>query len=186
MRVRVKGEKGRGYKAVSAEEDAAKQEVAREASPASLIKKRMGKQIIHVDIVDAETEEVLTISVYRLQPGEIYMIEETIFTPKLLAEIQTNAGLSPDEAIDLTQETLGLEYRHEAIETWKRRTVELVYAALVDEELKDKAFLAEMPADVLRTLSNVALGRYTEANSVTRFPELDSAAEESGQGAGEL
>ena len=186
MRMRVKGEKGRGYKVVSPEEDAAQAEVAREASPASLIKQRMGKEIIHVDIVDAETDEVLTLSVYRLQPGEIYMIDETIFTPALHEQIQGRKELTSDEAMDLTQETLGLEYRYQAIQKWKQRTIDIVYAALVDEELKDKAFLAEMPSDVLKTLCDVAVGRYTEANSVTRFPELDTAAGESESGAVEL
>lgn len=173
MRIRVKGQRGHGYEMQASDEDiAAKKEIETEASPASLIKKRLGKQIIHVEFVDADTEEVLVISVYRLQPGEIYMIDETIFTPALHAQMQTNEALTPEAAIDLTQEALGLKYRYEAIEKWKARTIDIVYAALVDEELKDKAFLATCDADVLRTLCNAALGRYTEANSVTRFPEV--------------
>ena len=180
MRIRVKGQKDGGYQVVSDDEDiAAQAELTAEASPASLIKQRLGKQIIHVDIVDAERDdEVLTISVYRLQPGEIYLIDETIFTPELHEQIQGAGKLTPDAAIDLTQETLGLKYRHEAIAKWKARTIDIVYAALVDEDLKDKSFLAEMPSDVLRMLCNVAVGRYTEANSVTRFPEQDTSAGE--------
>lgn len=180
MRVRVKGEKGAGYEVISDDEDiAAQQEIAAEASPASLIKKRLGKQIVHVDIVDAETDEVLTVSVYRLQPGEIYMIEETIFTPKLLAQIHGSQGeLSPDAAIDLTQKTLALDSRHEAIEKWKQRTIDIVYAALVDEDLKDKAWLSECDSALLRALCNVAVGRYTEPNSVTRFPRVDTSSGE--------
>lgn len=179
MRVRVKGEKGQGYKVVSEDEDiAAKQEIAAEASPASLIKKRLGKQIVHVDIIDAETDEVLTLSVYRLQPGEIYMIEETIFTPKLLSQIHGSGELSSDAAIDLTQETLALEYRHEAMAKWKQRTIDIVYAALVDEELKDKAWLSECDSALLRALCDVAVGRVTEPNSVTRFPRVDSPSGE--------
>ena len=160
-----------------ADEREAQEIIEREDSPIELIKERLGKEIVHVTIERPDGNRYV-ISVYRLYPAELLMLNENVFSPALNRAIHESGAADNENALDIVKEALDVDSDAEALRELQKlheKTVDIVMAALVNEKLKDKDFLLyELDPDVLRALHDAAIGRYTDKNSATSFPRMDT------------
>lgn len=172
IRVHVKGQTLSNRK--RDDEREAQEIIEREDSPTELIRERLGKEIVHVNIERPDGNYV--ISVYRLYPAELLMLNENVFSPALNRAIH-EAG-DADDAVDIVKEALDIDSDAAAMRELRKlheKTVDIVMAALVNEKLKDRDFLLyELDPDVLRALHDAAIGRYTDKNSATSFLGMDT------------
>lgn len=175
MRIHVKGDTLSNR--TRDDEREAQEIIEREDSPTELIKERLGKEIVHVNIERPDGNRYV-ISVYRLYPAELLMLNENVFSPALNRAIHEAGAVSGDEALDIVKEALDIDSDAAAMRELRKlheKTVDIVMAALVNEGLKDRDFLLyELDPDVLRALHDAAIGRYTDKNSATNFPGVDT------------
>ena len=147
---------------------------------ANTIKGVFGRKRIIIEWENEDTGEVYYIPVHVLRPGELRLLRVQVFTEpgaKMLDDIE---GVPTDEEAEQLRTAMNLNTHAEMFLKIREFNVEVVYAGLDDEELKDREWLMNEASDAfLENLRQVIMGVPAVAkeeegqDTVSNFPEVD-------------
>ena len=127
---------------------------------ASTVRAALARQVVHVQLVDDETDETLMLTVLRPRPSESRVFFQNVITPKVLDALKTET--EPGELLALAQAELGIETELDVLDFFAGIKVKVVAAAMQDAALQDEAFWESADTELVDTLFDIAIGTATE------------------------
>lgn len=127
---------------------------------ANTVRAALARQVVHVELVDGETDTTLTLTVLRPRPSESRVFFENVITPKVLDALKSET--EPGELVALAQAELGIETELDILTFFADIKVKVVAAAMQDAALQDEAFWESADTELVDTLFDIAIGTATE------------------------
>ena len=131
---------------------------------AKTVRAALARPVVHVALVDAETDATVTLTVLRPRPSESRVFFESVVTPNVLEAIRNETDT--ETLVQLARQELGIENDLDILSFFEDVKVKVVAAAMQDTELQDEAFWQSADSELVDTLFDIAIGTATETPDV--------------------
>lgn len=127
---------------------------------AETVRAALARPVVHVALVDSETDATVTLTVLRPRPSESRVFFENVITPNVLDAIRNETDM--EDLVALARQELGIENDLDILSFFADVKVKVVAAAMQDTELQDEAFWQSADSELVDTLFDIAIGTATE------------------------